>query len=583
MKKRIAVVSSERELLALNRMDTDKLTGGGELIVLCDFFTPNFEFDSKRITAVNSFDLVPDSELRMIEDRADFFARHWYGFDKSFGNSISFGGLSLGVVHETEFHAFFKKIFIMIKAVLNAYKKYNPELIMVNKNGSATQYIAALSKAKKINRVFQFDLPPVESYARNPNISTRKLSEIKKKLPAVWSELSSGFKGRGKKTIFIRSRGYFENLKQVLGQDSNLNIVSLDEFLLTRLLNPLKLLKFISIRKAMRSRFKKQFNRLMSSQAFRKRFVFEGVNFSNLMAVQFSQCAERDWPEFVFSITELAKVFKSQKPALVILWEDFVPFERICALLAKQAGTKSIVLMHGVFKSIVGGSDWIRGFCPLTADKIAVWGNRFKKDLVEHGVPGKDVIVTGAPRFDRLITKKVNRAAVRRELGIKPKERVVVLASSLDFNKRDLENIAVAVTARPENRLILRPHPLEDLSNFTWAGDKVEIRKKINLTDLLHASDAIIVKRSSVGLEAMILGKPVVVYGKRLPIKSIYDSDPVLRVRDATKLENLLSDALDGGKRRLLEKKMTKFVFDATFRQDGKATARVVELIKKML
>jgi CDP-glycerol glycerophosphotransferase (TagB/SpsB family) len=574
----LTIVSNQGELNnAISRAGEDC-----ELTVLSHLFSP-YSLVNEKVLLTTPKELLTDKEFEEIEGKAAFFARNWHLFDKKFAQETTFNGISLGILHENDLSYFFRTTLMLVKGILKEIEK-NPAKIVVNENSFVGEAVKIAAKARNFNRIEFLDLQTEKAYDRLPNVSRKKAGELKKNLSKIFEDLLAS-KNKNGKTVFVRARGYLGNIESALREEPELNVVSLDKFLLKTILNPLNFYRYISTRTVMRKKFKKLFDKLSASKQFREKFVFEKVNFSSLFEQMFPQLVKRDWPEFVFLIKTLSKLFDKQKPSAVVLWADTVAFERTCAILAKRSGAKSIVLQHGIFKPILKKGDWARAFAPLTADKIAVWGKRFKDYLVSHEVPTEKVIVTGAPRFDVLANKGEVDKEFLEKIGAKNRG-VVVFAAQTDTTEiaKDLIN---AMAEFKGKQLVIKIHPMADSTPYEKIVNEMNSNTIImrgQLHELLQASSALVTHSSTVGLEAMILGKPIIVFDKKSDGQDMYGgTNAIFRVGNVEELKEALQTVFSKKGSAGLQQRIKKFVFEMLFKQDGKATERVVAIVKEMV
>ncbi len=577
MAKCLAVVTDEKELLAAKQYAARNLGKKDELLVLCVWFWPEDKTRLENVVVKNAAELLTKKDFEEIDQKAGFFAMNWYRFDRRFAEQVTFKGINLGVVNESDFYQFFERLFLPLMAVLKALERARYRSIVVNRNSLAGMAAVAVAEAKSLENMVSLQSPAEKVYARLPNLNRKKLKEVKQKLPELCKRLFEKTHEKGKKTVFIRGRGYLGELKEQLQKDSSLHVVSLDEFLLKKLLNPLTVCRYLSTRLAMRKRLQHIFDNYMSSPALTEKFVFDGINFSKALKPQIDTVVARHWPEFVFLIGMLSELFESAKPDALVVWEDTVAFERICTLLAKQTHTSSLVMQHGQFISMSEGN-WIRGYAPLTADKMAVWGEMFKEILAEHGVPANRLVVTGVPRLDVLRKKEFDAKAFKRKVGIGAEKKIVGLACSSAFDRNEFKTLVEELPGILERFPLTR---LAVLGQGKLAVPGAVSLQDVDLYELLNACDVLITHSPTIVLEATIRGKPVIAFGKAVAGRA-YAISSVLRARNAKELEETLGKALNERKGKALEKSIQKFVYAAVFKQDGKALKRIAALVKSM-
>lgn len=586
MAKYLALASNEEELAPLKEFLEKNLKEDEKAVIvfhsLVDFPSTEVGKKSSRIELKLVLDFLEEKDFGEIKEKAGAFARQWYRFDKGFEKEATIDGINLGLVYENDLFYFFNSTFMFLETVLKAIGKIKPKTIVANRNSFAGTAINSISKAKNLKNVKLLDFNEEKKFIKFPNLTRKKVIELRKKLPRIMEE-TSGNGESAKATVFIRSRGYLGDFERKLREAGELKVVSLDNFLVKRILNPINAYKLVSTKKKWAKYFRKSFAGISHKNSFKKMFKFRGINFFSLFESRAVQMTGRDWPEFVFLISQLSDLYKTLKPNALVLWEDSVPFERICALLARKHKTKSVVMQHGIFRTFTEKGKWIHGTAPVVSDKIAVWGKQFENALMRHQVPKSKIVITGAPRFDTIYHREFYNEETRKKLGVKKNEKLIALGTSCDLDNNELKQILKAVTSENGRKLAIKIHHIEDLKDYDWLKGKANVTQKGDLYSLLSASDAVIVRNSTVGFEAMIMKKPVIVFGNKLnPTNAYYSTNAVLRARDEKELETALKSAFDAKKVRSLRQSMVKFVYDFGFEQDGKATQRVIGLVKKM-
>jgi len=137
--------------------------------------------------------------------------------------------------------------------------------------------------------------------------------------------------------------------------------------------------------------------------------------------------------------------------------------------------------------------------------------------------------------------------------------------------------------------LVIKPHPSDDGAMF------VDLVRKFNsdaivvhdhLYELLSACDLLITTWSTVGLEAMILDKPIVVINLmgRPDMTSYVEKSAAIAVNMPNTLSGIIGQILyDDDTIQRIKEGRNKYILDYTYRSDGKASERVAKLIQKMI
>ncbi|WKB35795.1 CDP-glycerol glycerophosphotransferase family protein [Terrilactibacillus sp. S3-3] len=184
---------------------------------------------------------------------------------------------------------------------------------------------------------------------------------------------------------------------------------------------------------------------------------------------------------------------------------------RALALTALQRGVTSICLQHG---ALMGEEAFF--FFAVFCSIQAVFG-RYEQDwYLNKGCNKERILITGHPRFDRIFqTSAAGRPSLYRRLRLSPSQKTILIATQ-PFSSSFYPDLLKKLTAFPDLQMILKPHPWEigknqltDYLHFTKNPRFRLVKKEIELYELLPNVDGVITLTSTVGLEAMLFGKPV--------------------------------------------------------------------------
>jgi Capsule polysaccharide biosynthesis protein len=277
------------------------------------------------------------------------------------------------------------------------------------------------------------------------------------------------------------------------------------------------------------------------------------------------------------------------KPAAILVFADNHPPNQAYVLLARRAGIPAIMLQHGLD---------CEPYCleQAYASVIAVWGAARLKRYQQNSLDQPDrITVTGHPEYDHLRwPEQLNRAGrywlwVTRPHG---SEKCYFPSRSPQEGVDILMALLVALQQSPTARLVIKPHPLENLAvyrdHITQAqlGDRVELATA-SVTALLPEASLVISEDSTAGLDAMFSGKvlvhahfaatppvlPLGEYGAALPAYSTAMLQDALR--QAQTLTSAQAASLLQGQRRFLQ--------DYAGDCDGQATHRLAALVYDVL
>jgi CDP-glycerol glycerophosphotransferase (TagB/SpsB family) len=148
-----------------------------------------------------------------------------------------------------------------------------------------------------------------------------------------------------------------------------------------------------------------------------------------------------------------------------------------------------------------------------------------------------------------------------------------------------------ALRELPNIQIVIKPHPNESSSWHKkhlkeWEVSAVILPPKSETNAAIHACDLFIAVHSTTIIEALLLGKLVIVVNlwKQPDILPWVKEGAVLGVYDPQELAPVIKKALlnkEAIHRELANQ--SKFVYNHTYKNDGKATERVIAVIKRYL
>lgn len=230
------------------------------------------------------------------------------------------------------------------------------------------------------------------------------------------------------------------------------------------------------------------------------------------------------------------------------------------------------------------------------ADFFAVSGPFFEKLLERYYLQSKNTKVTGQPRFDELIRMQRHSRLANNGEGGYTKKKVVLWATathgySHEENMSNVQAVYGALKRIPDLKLFIKLHPAESRNQFYYktlqeAPFETKVFSNADLVGLLSQCDALIVRDSTVAIEAAILGKNIIVMNlSGYPDSVDYVSSGIaVGVYERQDLEGAIRRALyDANTQKKLALAREKYLYDHTYLQDGKAAERLADVIKQTL
>jgi len=210
---------------------------------------------------------------------------------------------------------------------------------------------------------------------------------------------------------------------------------------------------------------------------------------------------------------------------VVVLASDQHRYGVLSTWAASAVGTPSVVLQHGFPVHPVA-------YAPVRASAVACIGTTSAEWFVAAGTPRERLVVCGSPRMSAALPLRPPAGARRLLVALNASEERLLAALVGD--------LAAVARADPGLQVVLRPHPGDhrfrdrpgpEVLAALGAGEvpaSVAVDGSAPLAGQLDAADLVVVHDSTVAIDALLAGRPVVVYapdadrhpfrGARLPV-----------------------------------------------------------------
>lgn len=229
-------------------------------------------------------------------------------------------------------------------------------------------------------------------------------------------------------------------------------------------------------------------------------------------------------------------------------------------------------------------------FIPPTADWVLAM-EEFSRDVYcdFHGRDPGSVEIVGSPKIDAMVEplRGVSRLEARRRNDLAESARIVLFATQplgLTRASQVMEMVTAAVNGLPGAHLVVKLHPNEGVE---YEHAYREVARQIGLrrfrierdaatNELVVAADAVITVYSTVGLEAFVLARPVVVanpFGER-PAYDLRSLGVAEEAADEATLRQMLEAAFSG---RLRPDGAANLRL-----RDGRSLDRIVEFVERI-
>jgi UDP-N-acetylglucosamine 2-epimerase len=337
---------------------------------------------------------------------------------------------------------------------------------------------------------------------------------------------------------------------------------------------------------------------LRASPAMAEAFSHAGVAFRDLAGRDLAGTLLLQLPWAVRCYEEMAAVLRATRPAAACLYAESSGWGRAALAACRAQQVPTVALQHGIlypgYYSYRHEDDETE--CPRP-DRTAVFGEAARRLLSRMGhYPPEALVVTGSPKFDELLgaARGRDRAALRARLGLADGEALLVVASRHRGIRETHQSIGSAfpallraVEALPGVRCLVKPHPAEPAAAYdadlraAGAGRTRILPPGADLVELLHAADALVTVESLSAVEALVLGRPVVVLNMPTNLRELVSAGAALGVAAGEDPRPALQAVLfDEAARARLDEARARYLSEVAHGVDGQATARILELLR---
>ena len=279
----------------------------------------------------------------------------------------------------------------------------------------------------------------------------------------------------------------------------------------------------------------------------------------------------------------------------VVAIADGEMFENIIIKLAKKYNISSFSLLPVYISPQPLLSDWFH------AEKIFVHGKDGSDALTDLGYDAERIIITGNPKYDYLksLDSKKPKKILESAYQINSKKKLIVIGMARwhDNDEQWMANLIKFCNLKGYE-IVIKIHPLYKTGGHEMSETKIKkiknvcqglkflIAYDIDLSTLLAASDLVITEYSNIGVETILLEKPLLTVNFLKESFEFYlnfhEYSASIYIEDYSKLEKVILEIfeknshlekLNEGRKGLIER--------LNFQNDGKASSRIINYLTK--
>jgi hypothetical protein len=305
--------------------------------------------------------------------------------------------------------------------------------------------------------------------------------------------------------------------------------------------------------------------------------VLEGIDVSFAALSRLRPLALRSMPHLAAERLAIQRFLEAARPVTVAIASDQHRIGRLTVQVARSMGVRSVVIQHGLPQAPIG-------YLPVVADVVATWSRASEEWFAGAGAPPSSLVVTGNPRADRM----------RRAVGpIRGRNVLVVLGGGGPApNLALVRDAARAARGIPGCVLQIKLHPGE--SALTPKAvmstacreipeQRVTVRHQEPIASLFDAASVVVLHRSTGAVEALMVGRPVIVHA--LPETGPGADTDLADLRlpvttDESALRDAIVDLIDPQAAARFVESRIRGIEHAAGPQDGASVRRILELMR---
>lgn len=299
-------------------------------------------------------------------------------------------------------------------------------------------------------------------------------------------------------------------------------------------------------------------------------------------------------PNACAAIMNAEQAVEHLSPRVFVVGYDITIEGRAACLVGRRFGVPSAVLLQGSFS----GATILKSH---VADRVIVYGNAQRRDLLNNGVPDGQIAVCGAPYLDRCPRQSgaMNPRIVER-LGLDPARPYVLVATSGPglavshaHHEQTVDAVAQLSASLPEVQFVVKLHP-KDSTTFYDAVRTKHPQSRLcvvpsgtdglpkEIFDWFQGCSLMLTGASATAFEAMVLDVPVVTIDLRNEFRqvSFIDAGATAHVRSLPELEQTARRLLDSPQEvAVLRGRAREFLGEMFFALDGRSSERAADVL----
>jgi len=206
----------------------------------------------------------------------------------------------------------------------------------------------------------------------------------------------------------------------------------------------------------------------------------------------------------------LRTALESKPPKVLLLASDQHRIGVLAAAEAHRIGIPTAVIQHGLPQHDIG-------YVPVNANRVLTWSESANDWFLSRGTRPSRLSVVGNPVFDKYLSRPdPSRGRAREAAG--SRMLAVLTPSTRTINRLVVSRCLDAIGKLPGAELIVKLHPgdgewnyIRELVRGHKSASRTRVVHRAPLPPFLHWADVTCLHRSSVAVESLACGTPVLV------------------------------------------------------------------------
>jgi len=419
---------------------------------------------------------------------------------------------------------------------------------------------------------------------------------------------------------------YYRGIEEALHEDSSLDIISISPKtpsfgIFSCILDFLEIVKGDSYRPLdgyinfssyikrfyYKLYFKKIWKKISGLSSFKNSLIFEGIDLFPFFASNFEKMFAESFPVAIGLLGVADNIINKEEPDIILTIYETSIDRKAIEVVARRKNIPVIGLQHGIISSYTFNrinyfhelrEVWYHKEstvlqCPIP-NKTLVFGEYFRNLLIKDGYPEDSVVATGCPRFDYFFSRDTEYSDKNNILFISEGPYIeFIFQEEQNRAERDVQTARnILQIINDDTELVIKVHPRDSEERYVcllkeFPDKKIKIIKYGDLSALIKNTSVVVMKSSTVGIEAVIYKKPIINLSlfNEPQFASYYVQEGVaIEANDKDSLKDALDKVLNNNEiGQKLISNMDNFIKKFAFAEDGKSSLRVKQEIIREL